>query len=153
MTPQSIGTLQNLKQLRKSLTILNSSSTCVYTPFTAVKGIEQVNDELAAYYRHYILRYNHVISDVFKCPDIMSVLEIIYCLMQLHERLVNKQKLGDRFDQVSCNLDKGIALFNHLLESLIVRSWRHPRVQALVDFKTQSDKMFRMNFLLRQYSI
>ena len=115
-------------------------------------NVPSVNTDLATFYKRYILVYNHIVSEVLKCPEIMTILDIIYKFMQLHERLVNKQKTGQRFREVSECLDKAMQAFDTLSSSLIMRHWRHPKIRALADLKMQATKMFKMNFLLRQCS-
>jgi hypothetical protein len=96
------------------------------------------------------MKYDHLIRTVFHGEDIMTLLDICHQLMQLHERLVNKQKVGERFHAVSALLDETMDAFETLSNAFVVRHWRHPKISILVDLKTQAVKMFKLNFVLRQ---
>jgi hypothetical protein len=111
-----------------------------------------INVDLARFYKQQIEKYTYVVTTTFNCPDLAVLLDVIHKYMQLHERLVNKQKIGHRYNAVTANLDQAIDQFDKLSASCVIRYWRHPKISMLVDLKMQATKMFKQNFVLRQYS-
>jgi hypothetical protein len=140
-----------IKDLQKHLNRLSRErSNC----FCLVIGrVQVINTELAVFYNHHIAIYKHIMSDVLRCPEIMTLLDIIHQFMQLHERLITKQKSGRRLEEVMEVLTKAIKEFDVMSANLVMRNWRHPRISTLVELKRKADKMFKMNLLIRQQTI
>lgn len=110
------------------------------------------NADIAHYYQHQILRYEHIVRKVLNVPEIMDILQVIYNFMQLHERLAYKQKLGDRLDSVVSYLQQGIRQYESYVTAATMRFWRHPKAHVFAALNKDAIKMFKMSFLLRQYT-
>ena len=111
-----------------------------------------VNLDLARFYKNNIEKYAHVVHVWFAAESVMILLDIIHKYMQLHERMLNKQKTGWRIEAITKQLDETIETFKTVSSSFVVRHWRHPKISTLVDIKMQADKLFNHNFIIREYS-
>jgi hypothetical protein len=145
----------DLERLSQEFIKLNHTFPCPIACMADIWGtsIPSTNEQLAHYYTYDILRFKHVLSHVLKVPEIMEVVDIIYKYMQLYERLINKQREGDRVSKVLCNLKLLITIYENLATSAIVRLWNHPKASFLTDFHRKAVCMYKMNFVIRRYSV
>lgn len=137
------------------LTLNHQRSSCFAYRIESFRSnvVVPVNVELRHYYEHQVLKYGHIVSDILKVPGIMLLLDVIHQFMQLHERLMMKNKRGARLDAVTAGLEECIKAYENTLATVLVRLWRHPKVSVLVDLNANAVKMFKMNFIIRQYSV
>ena len=143
----------NTKAMYRTLSTLNHEYPYFHldTLFNC-PSVQYVNLDLARFYKQHIEKYSHVVKVWFGADSVIILLDLIHKYMQLHERMMNKQKTGHRVDDISQQLDEAIVKFETVCRSFIVRHWRHPKISTLVDIKLQADKMFKHNFVIREYS-
>lgn len=141
--------LEDIKDLKVSFARLNTNKLPSCISFLPTRKAQVVNKDLELFYNHNILRYRHIVIDVLKCPEVMELLDVIYNLMQLHERLFMKHKQGERIDEIKNKLESAYELYETITGAIIVRLWRHAKIGMLADLNVQAIKMFKMNFITR----